>query len=106
MAYTENKIRAGPINGTQKDILVEFMKQHEDLQSGKFTREFTFKKAQNLWNEIAEQLNAVPGGARKEWKMWRKVSCMCKKFSICSLIFFILDMAGFKKKCEIEGFER
>ncbi|CAG9762659.1 unnamed protein product [Ceutorhynchus assimilis] len=72
MSNDHNKIRAAPINGIQKDILVEFMQQHEDLQSAKFTKEFTFKKAQHLWNEIALKLNAVPGGAHKEWKMWRK----------------------------------
>lgn len=67
-------LRLAPINGIQKDMLIEFMQQHENLQSGRFSKDFTFKKAQGLWQEISLRLNAVPNGAKKEWKQWRKVS--------------------------------
>lgn len=70
----EGKQRCGPIIQIQKEMLIEFVKKHENLQSGKFTQEFSFKKAQCLWEEITGQLNSIPQGATKDWKHWRKAS--------------------------------
>lgn len=56
----------------QKKMLVEYLKKHPELLSGKFTNTFTLKDAVRKWQEITEILNSVPG-ARKEWKSWRKV---------------------------------
>ncbi|XP_066585425.1 uncharacterized protein [Prorops nasuta] len=64
---SENKY----INEEQKKLLVDFMEKHPELQSGKFSKEFTHTKARNLWEEIAALLNQIPG-ANKPWDKWRK----------------------------------
>lgn len=69
----DNSKRLGTLTGEQKRELLEFMENHPELRSGKFSQQFTFKKAQKLWLELSEKLNAYPG-AQKEWKQWRKVS--------------------------------
>lgn len=61
------------VNKTQKNILIDFMKNHENLQSGKFSNNFTYRKAQQLWQEVTIMLNSVAGGASKDWKKWRRV---------------------------------
>ncbi|XP_050516176.1 uncharacterized protein LOC126891040 [Diabrotica virgifera virgifera] len=48
------------------------MEQHEELRRGQFTATFTYKKAQQLWEEITTNLNSVPNGQAKDWKKWRK----------------------------------
>lgn len=60
------------LTAEQKQMLCEFVESHPDLASGKFTKDFTKKKAESLWKEVGEALNGVPG-AVKEWKDWRKV---------------------------------
>lgn len=60
----------------QKDILINFVQEHEDIQCGKFTATFTHKKMQVLWEQVTATLNSVPQGAIKDWRQWRKViSC-------------------------------
>lgn len=61
---------------TQKKVLVNFMNDHEELRSGKFTSKFTYKTAQILWETISDTLNSIPNGASKDWKKWRKVNIM------------------------------
>lgn len=63
----------GSTTPEQKAELLEFLKSHPGLTSGKFTNDFTFKKARGLWESLANTLNAMPG-ARKDWKKWRKVT--------------------------------
>ncbi|KAG5887153.1 hypothetical protein JTB14_016847 [Gonioctena quinquepunctata] len=53
----------------QKVYLIQFLEDHPELKSRKFTQDFTFKKAQALWQEVAEALNAMPG-SKKEWEKW------------------------------------
>lgn len=65
-----------PITYEQKRILLEYIKGHPNLQTQKFTKDFTFKKAQQLWEELALLLNSVAGGPKKTWMQWRKVCCM------------------------------
>ncbi|KAF5276386.1 hypothetical protein FQR65_LT16353 [Abscondita terminalis] len=60
------------INSVQKEMLKNFIIDHPELQTGLFTNEFTFKKAQQLWQHITINLNSVPNGAQKDWKQWRK----------------------------------
>lgn len=61
-----------PINSEQKAVLLQFMKDHYQLQTGKFSASFTCKVAEKLWREAADILNSIPG-AKKDWKAWRKV---------------------------------
>ena len=60
----------------QKELLLELLKrpENEALISGKFSQTFTLKDSECKWKEIALLLNAVPNGATKTWKSWRKVS--------------------------------
>ncbi|KAJ8926656.1 hypothetical protein NQ314_020958 [Rhamnusium bicolor] len=55
----------------QKTYLIQYVEEHRELQSGKLSQQFTFKKAQCLWKELANILNSMPG-ARKDWEKWRK----------------------------------
>ncbi|CAG9814652.1 unnamed protein product [Phaedon cochleariae] len=66
------KIAKENITPDQRRELVDFIKLHPQLNSGKFTNEFTFKKAQELWQSLENNMNAFPAGAHKEWKKWRK----------------------------------
>lgn len=61
-------------------MLTEFLRNHPQLVSGSFSSNFTFKNAQELWEEIGEKLNAVPGGAVKEW---RKVRLLRGLLGLC-----------------------
>lgn len=65
--------RSGNISSEQKKEMVEYMERHPNLQKGKFSNDFTYKKAQLLWEGLAKSLNALPG-ANKDWRQWRKVS--------------------------------
>lgn len=60
------------LNLVQKTLITEFLKNHPNLQTGKFSKEFTFKKARALWEELTITLNSVPNGAKKDWRQWRK----------------------------------
>lgn len=82
MEKTIKKKRAGPTITTQKELLIEFMAKHPQLRSGRFTTDFTFKKARQLWMELADTLNAIPNGSEKDWKQWRKVTCVPVKEKI------------------------
>ncbi|KAK4880509.1 hypothetical protein RN001_008655 [Aquatica leii] len=50
MANKENK-RVGNITQQQKELLIEYLTKHLELQSGKFSAKFTMKRAQELWEE-------------------------------------------------------
>lgn len=67
------KKRATPLIQKQKEILTEFLQNHENLRTGKFTNEFTKKRARELWEEVTGSLNAI-GGSKKTWEQWRKVN--------------------------------
>uniref|UniRef100_A0A6P7HDD5 Regulatory protein zeste n=1 Tax=Diabrotica virgifera virgifera TaxID=50390 RepID=A0A6P7HDD5_DIAVI len=72
MAQLRNVIKySGSVSAEQKKELIHFIECHPELKSGKFSNEFSWKTAQNLWMHVAEHLNALPG-AKKEWKQWRK----------------------------------
>ncbi|KAJ8914164.1 hypothetical protein NQ315_016243 [Exocentrus adspersus] len=55
----------------QKRYLLQYIEEHPELQSGKFTQNFTFKKAQSMWKELSTVLNSMPG-AQNDWEKWRK----------------------------------
>ncbi|KAF5274610.1 hypothetical protein FQA39_LY07222 [Lamprigera yunnana] len=61
------KKQAVPMNHIQKEILIEYLHSNQELQSGKFSNNFTFKNAQNLWENVFDKLNSVPGGNKKDW---------------------------------------
>ncbi|CAH0560397.1 unnamed protein product [Brassicogethes aeneus] len=62
-------VRSGQIRQGQKDILLEFIKNQPNLQSGKFTSTFTKKCGQNLWEKVILTLN-IPDGPKKNWIQW------------------------------------
>lgn len=64
--------KSGSLTREQKKVLIQFIEDHPVLKTSKFTKDFTFKKGQALWEEISLILNAMPG-AKKEWIKWRKV---------------------------------
>lgn len=66
------KKRRANISGVQKEILCAFLEKNELLRNKKFTASFTFQDAQKMWKELTSELNAIPGGAQKDWKTWRK----------------------------------
>ncbi|KAK9711825.1 Myb/SANT-like DNA-binding domain [Popillia japonica] len=66
------KQRSATIKNAQKEAPLEFVQQHPNLQSGRFTKDFTFKKGQQLWELISEILNSMLEGAVKDWRHWRK----------------------------------
>ncbi|XP_071651737.1 uncharacterized protein [Temnothorax longispinosus] len=71
MIKSEKKKRSGNISEEQRNLLTEYMTNHPNLVSGKFSKTFTVDHAAKLWQEIAEILNAC-NGAEKNWKAWRK----------------------------------
>ncbi|XP_044765607.1 uncharacterized protein LOC123321885 [Coccinella septempunctata] len=56
----------------QKKIVIQFLNDHQELKTGKFTKDFTYQKAQALWEQVTNLLNCVPNGAVKPWSKWRK----------------------------------
>ena len=56
----------------QMKMLVELISLNPDLMSRKFTASFTQRVANEMWEEIACQLNALQG-ADKSWDKWKKV---------------------------------
>ncbi|GAB1860786.1 Regulatory protein zeste [Camponotus japonicus] len=67
----DKKKRSGNITEEQRCLLIEFMKPHPELVSGKFSKTFTYDHAAKLWQNVTEILNAC-NGAEKNWKSWRK----------------------------------
>lgn len=57
----------------QKTALLNFIEANPKIKSGKYDINFTYKDGNKLWEEVAENLNAIPG-SQKNWKSWRKVS--------------------------------
>ncbi|KAI4463379.1 hypothetical protein MML48_4g00013344 [Holotrichia oblita] len=68
---TELKRKSSHPSNNQKKIMIEFLKKHYNLVSGKFSNNFTYKDAERLWQELTNILNSMPG-AQKSWKNWRK----------------------------------
>ncbi|XP_046969254.1 uncharacterized protein LOC124536727 [Vanessa cardui] len=59
------------VTARQKKKLIELMSKHPELISCKVTQDFNYKDSQKLWQNIANECNAMPG-ARKTWRQWRK----------------------------------
>lgn len=66
--------RISSISQEQRKAMVEFLERNSNLVKGKFSASFTQKDAQHLWENLAQILNSIPTGSRKDWKQWRKVS--------------------------------
>lgn len=71
----QDKRRRGNISSDQKTFLLDFIEQHPKIKTGKFDASFTFKDSRKAWEEIADQLNSIPG-AKKDYIHWRKVSVL------------------------------
>ena len=58
----------------QKSVLVDFIKNNVNLILPKDNYVIRPDRldAQNLWKQIAEELNGMPGPT-KSWRQWRKV---------------------------------
>ncbi|KAG5877391.1 hypothetical protein JTB14_028002 [Gonioctena quinquepunctata] len=63
--------RTGNLSSAQKTELLEFLERNPALQIGKFSNDFTFKKAQGMWMEVSNTLNSLPV-THKDWRQWRK----------------------------------
>lgn len=68
-----NKSKLAPINLEQKRLMVEYVQKYPNLAKQKFSNDFTFKNAQQHWENLSQILNSVPGGSKKNWMQWRKV---------------------------------
>ncbi|CAG9763559.1 unnamed protein product [Ceutorhynchus assimilis] len=58
-------------NTQDQDNNNNLTEDHPELKTSNFSKDFTFKKGQALWEEISSILNAMPG-ANKGWIKWRK----------------------------------
>lgn len=59
----------------QKQVLLEFMQEHQDLARGRLQRDVSGKdRAKALWTELTTTLNSL-GGSVKTAKQWQKVCC-------------------------------
>lgn len=57
----------------QMKLLVDLLSLDPQLNAAKFSANFTHNIARGRWENIALQLNALPG-AEKNWEKWKKVS--------------------------------
>ncbi|KAL5246219.1 hypothetical protein ACI65C_013627 [Semiaphis heraclei] len=88
---------------TQMRYLVDLMANDQQLCSGKFTKTFTHKIAQQRWENISVQLNALPG-AEKSWNKWKKTWQDTRNItkSKAAAIKRHIGGTGGGSKCEIE----
>ncbi|CAI6376683.1 unnamed protein product [Macrosiphum euphorbiae] len=88
---------------TQMRYLVDLMANDQQLCSGKFTKSFTHKIAQQRWESISIQLNALPG-AEKSWNKWKKTWQDTRNItkSKAAAIKRHIEGTGGGSKCEIE----
>ncbi|KAG5876356.1 hypothetical protein JTB14_009041 [Gonioctena quinquepunctata] len=84
--------RTGNLSSAQKTELLEFLERNPALQKGKFSNDFTFKKAQGMWMEVSNTLNSLPG-AHKDWRQWRKA-------------WQDMKVAAKRKNSQIKNFQR
>ncbi|CAG9770092.1 unnamed protein product [Ceutorhynchus assimilis] len=70
---------AKALSSKQKQILVDFVYDRPEMYKGKFTSTYTHAVSMVLWKQVASILNAIPGGANKEWTQWRKTWVDLKK---------------------------
>lgn len=87
----EQKIRNTAISAEQKQTLLNYLMKHNQLIKGKFSATFTQKTAQKMWEELAENLNAIPTGSKKDWKQWRKVSIILLSIYLYNFISRICE---------------
>lgn len=63
-----------PVNLEQKVHMVSYMEQHTYFAQGEFTKPMGMLAHQRQWEDLAEDLNTIPDGARKSVAQWVKVS--------------------------------
>lgn len=69
-----NKYKKSHITQKQKELLIRFIEEHPQMNSGRFSESYTKATARSLWISLTNLLNAIPGAPAKEWMQWRKVS--------------------------------
>jgi hypothetical protein len=81
---------------SQMKSLVDLVAKDPLLCASKFTPTLTQKIAIEIWQNIAEQLNTLPG-AEKSGCKWKKVSYLvlylnvaCKRILIFTFIYYVL----------------
>jgi len=74
--------KSRPTKGQMK-LLVELLSLDPQLNAAKFSSSFTHKMAKERWENIASQLNALPG-AEKHWEKWKKVCCIFLHYIYCT----------------------
>lgn len=75
-------------NTTQKNLMVQFIQEHPEMQNTTFSPNFSWNDARRLWETVSNLLNAVEGGAHKNWKQWRKVNHFCTTYVLSTNILF------------------
>lgn len=83
---TRQRQRAEYVTAKQKKKLIELMVKYPQLIAFKFTQDFNYKDSQQLWQDIANHCNAIPG-AKKTWRQWRKVSLLKRGFLLILPIY-------------------
>ncbi|CAI6375264.1 unnamed protein product [Macrosiphum euphorbiae] len=81
----DRKIKGKSVTYAQKEALVEFLENNVQLKKGKFNSQFTHKNAQQLWEQIASNLNSMIGAnktADKWRKCWTDMKCNAKTKSV------------------------
>lgn len=66
--------KSNPMNQKQKEFLINFISDRNEMYCGKLTPTYTKEKMRALWDELTNILNSVPGGPAKTWVQWRKVN--------------------------------
>lgn len=65
----------------QKEVMVNFLEQHPEMYSGKFSETYTKSVAMKLWSQLTNILNSIPGAPAKDWRKVRnqlKFFCFSK----------------------------
>lgn len=66
--------RGPKVSANQRLIMLDYMDQHRELVSGRFTATFTKIVQDRLWEQLANYLHVDGLGAVKDVKKWKKVS--------------------------------
>lgn len=69
----DNPNHASTVTASQKKVLFEFIKNNPDVIKSKHTNKLTKANINKQWENTALLLNAIPGGAFKNVKQWKKV---------------------------------
>lgn len=84
MQQVSYKGPARPGTQEQKLFLVSYMEKHNYFAQNEFVGERGKDKLREMWENLTESLNCIPGGSRKGAEQWKKVSWFSDAaFEIC-----------------------